>query len=365
MSPTTPYFQPRILVIGVGGGGQNAVDRMLQQAWPGVDFAAANTDLQVLRRSRAPIQLQLGPRKTGGKGAGALPAVGEAAARESATEIYHLVREAHLVFLTAGLGGGTGTGALPVFAEIARKAGALVVAVVTLPFAVEGRQRRQHALRGLERLKPHVHTLISIENDRLLAHPEFAHLPLEAAFFAANDVLRQGVQAISDQVARPGLVNVDFADVARLLQRGGHTSMTIGKGRGANRLPDALQRAMHHPLTDSVPLHRARHLIVNLTTPDAVNMHAFASVMRYLSERTLPESDLAFGVVQDPTLPDGQAEIILLANVPDEPAVAPPSTHDTPAAAPPATPTQPPFPSPPLAAPASLEVPAFMRRRLR
>ncbi len=368
-----PIFRPHIVVIGIGGGGQNAVDRMLQQHhWNNVTFVAANTDLQVLQRSMAPIKLQLGPKKTRGQGAGAIPEVGEAAARESATEIYQLVKDAHLVFLTAGMGGGTGTGAIPVFAEIARKAGALVVAVVTLPFSWEGKRRRQNAEGGLAQLRQHVHTLITVPNDRLLTQEELSRIPLEASFFAADDVLRQGVQAITDLVIRPGLVNVDFADVLRLIQQGGTTTMTIGRGQGENRLMDALQRALHHPLLDRVPLHRAHHIIVNLTSPDAIGLEEFGKVMGYIHTHSREDVYTAFGIVQDPTMPEDTAEVILLVGgtAPDQTIDPAPATIFK-GASPNPAPNPRPAPSRPVSSlplpmnASSLDLPTFMRRRFQ
>ncbi len=253
---------PRIRVIGLGGAGTNAVNRMIELGLPGVDFVAANTDKQALSSSLAPVRLQLGPRITRGLGAGGDPEIGAAAAMESSGEIAAALTDADMVFVTAGMGGGTGTGAAPIAAEIAKELGAVVIAVVTMPFGFEMKQRARNALLGVKGLTPHAHTMITVPNDRLLQVVSKT-LSLEIAFRLADDVLRQGVQGVTELVTRPGLINVDFAHVRRLLLGGGGSLMAIGLGKGENKATDAIQEALHHPLLEIESFDQATGALVH------------------------------------------------------------------------------------------------------
>ena len=246
-----PIHQPILKVLGLGGGGGNAVDRMIELGIEGVDFIVANTDHQVLKRSNAPTKIQLGPKATRGLGAGGNPSIGKAAAEESWREIATALAGADMVFLTAGMGGGTGTGSIPIATQIAKKCGAVAIAVVTTPFSFEMGRRQQNATDGLEELRKHTNTLISIPNDRLLdIAPK--DLPLDTAFRLADDVLRQAVQSITELITESGLINVDFSHVRRLMKLGGGALMTIGQAQGTDKALEAVKQALHHPLLDNI-----------------------------------------------------------------------------------------------------------------
>jgi len=236
----------KIVVLGVGGGGSNAVDRMIQVGVRGVEFVAVNTDNQALARSEAPTRLRIGEKLTRGLGAGGKPEVGARAAEESAEQLADLVREADMVFIAAGMGGGTGTGAAPIVAQIAKESGALTVGVVTKPFTFEGRQRAKNAEEGILRLRERVDTLITIPNDRLLQVID-RKTTLEQAFMEVDDVLRQGIQGISELITEPGLINLDFADVKSIMSDSGGALMAIGRGTGDTRASDAARMAISSP----------------------------------------------------------------------------------------------------------------------
>jgi cell division protein FtsZ len=230
---------PVLKVIGLGGGGSNAINRMIELGLSGVDFIAANTDAQALRNSLAPVKIQLGPQLTRGLGAGGNPEMGEGAAEETIKELKAALQGADMVFLAAGMGGGTGTGSVPVVARVARSLGAVTVAIVTMPFAFEVGRRQKNAREGLTKLRPFTDTLITIPNDRLLkiARPD---LTLEMAFRLADDVLRQGIQGITELITQPGLINVDFSHVRRIMQNGGGALLSIGVGEGEGKARKAI-----------------------------------------------------------------------------------------------------------------------------
>ena len=240
----------RIKVVGVGGGGNNAVNRMIEAGLRGVDFIAVNTDKQALFLSKANTKIQIGDKLTKGLGAGANPEIGEKAANESRDEIAMAIKDADMVFVTAGMGGGTGTGGAPVIAQIAKEMGILTVGVVTKPFMFEGRKRMQQAERGIENLRAVVDTLVTIPNDRLL-HIADKRTSMLDAFRIADDVLRQNVQGISDLIAVPGLINLDFADVKTIMLETGLAHMGIGKGTGENKAEDAAKQAISSPLLET------------------------------------------------------------------------------------------------------------------
>ena len=239
-----------IKVVGCGGGGNNAVNRMVDAGLRGVEFISINTDRQALGQSNAQVKIQIGEKLTKGLGAGAIPEVGRRAAEESREEIASALKGADLVFITAGMGGGTGTGAAPIVAEIARDLGSLVIAVVTKPFNFEGKQRMKNAEAGIDELKQHVDTLVVIPNDRLLQVVNKGTTMLEA-FRIADDVLRQGIQGISDLIAVPAMINLDFADVKTIMESGGMAHMGIGIGSGENRLVEAAKNAVASPLLET------------------------------------------------------------------------------------------------------------------
>ena len=253
-----------IKVIGVGGGGSNAVNRMINLGLQGVEFIAVNTDAQALLKSLAPKRMQIGEKLTRGLGAGAQPEIGQKAAEESRDDILEALRGADMVFVTAGMGGGTGTGAAPVVAECAREIGALTVGVVTKPFSFEGMKRRRNAESGIANLKQHVDTIITIPNDRLMQVVD-KKTPITQAFSIADDVLRQGVKGISDLIAVPGLINLDFADVRAVMDEMGKAMMGTGEASGEDRARQAAEAAISNPLLEDTSVSGARGLLVNIT----------------------------------------------------------------------------------------------------
>lgn len=301
---------PKIKVLGLGGGGSNAVNRMIELGLEGVEFIAANTDHQALASSLAPTKLQIGPRVTRGLGAGGDPRSGAAAAMESAREIAAALRGADMLFLTAGMGGGTGTGAAPVAAEIAKELGILVVAIVTMPFSFEMNRRAQNALEGVKRLQPHANTLITVPNDRLLQIVP-RELSLEVAFRLADDVLRQGVQGVSELVTRPGLINVDFAHVRELLLHGGGALMAIGFGEGETKTTDAIEQALHHPLLQVDSLEQASGVLVHFTGGDDLTLFEVGDAVSHLHNSMNDQSDVILGASTDPSM-NGRAQAIVI-----------------------------------------------------
>src|SRR4051794_6757722 len=292
----------RILVIGVGGGGSNAVNRMIQAGVRGIEFAAVNTDLQALHRSEAPIRIGLGEKLTRGLGAGGNPTIGERSAEESAEELFHLCSQADMVFITAGMGGGTGTGASPIVAEIAQQRGALTVGVVTKPFNFEGARRRQSAEQGLARLKEKVNTLITISNERLLQVVE-KRTSVETAFMIVDDVLRQGIQGISELITEPGLINLDFADVETIMSEAGSALMAIGRGSGETRAADAARMAISSPLLD-LSMEGARGVLLNITGGADLTLNEINDAAEVIREAADPEANIIFGAVVDPRMQD-------------------------------------------------------------
>jgi cell division protein FtsZ len=302
--------QPVLKVIGLGGGGCNAVERMMTLQLRGVDFIAANTDAQALASNPAPTRVLLGPRVTRGFGCGGDPTRGREAADESRRELAEALAGADMVFLTAGMGGGTGTGSIPVAAEIAREQGAVTIAIVTSPFSFEMGRRQKNASEGLERLRQHTHTLISIPNDRLL-YVAPRNLPMEQAFHIADDVLRQAVQGITELITEPGLINVDFAHVRRLILLGGGALMSIGHGQGEAKAVQALEQALHHPLLEDVSLCSAAGVIANFSGGQDLSLFDVQTALSSLQERTGAQTEIVFGVINDESM-DGKAQVILM-----------------------------------------------------
>ncbi len=300
-----------IKVIGVGGGGSNAVNRMIEAKIAGVEFIAMNTDVQVLDRCVAPRKIQLGTNLTRGLGAGGDPEVGKAAAEESKSEIRKAIDGADMVFLTGGMGGGTATGAAPVIAEISREIGALTVAIVTKPFLFEGNRRKKLAADGVTSLMGRVDTLITIPNDRLMEVVE-RRTTLIDAFRVADDILRQGVQGISDIITIPGQINVDFADVKAVMQGAGPALMGIGYGVGEQRAIQAAQSATHSRLLEQT-IDGARGLLVNITSGEDLTLTEVSEAMDYIhSLSDMDNANIYFGTVVDPEMSD-EVRITVLA----------------------------------------------------
>jgi cell division protein FtsZ len=288
----------KIKVIGMGGGGGNAVNRMIDSRMRGIEFIGANTDLQALRKCKAAVKLQLGPSLTRGLGAGGDPEIGRKAALEDTDRILELLEGADMVFLTAGLGGGTGTGAAPIIASLAAEIGALTVAVVTKPFGFEGRRRMEQADRGIEELRSAVDTLITIPNERLLNFVERG-TPLAEAFRIADDVLRQAVQGISDLITVPGEVNVDFADVKSIMTGMGMALMGTGIAKGETRAMEAAQRAISSPLLEDTSIEGAKGVLINITGGRDLTLHEVAEAAQVIAESVDPNAHIISGMVID------------------------------------------------------------------
>jgi cell division protein FtsZ len=291
----------RIKVVGIGGGGGNAVNRMIDSRMGGIEFIAANTDLQALRKCRSPLKLQLGVNLTRGLGAGGDPEIGRQSALEDTDRILELLGESDMVFLTAGLGGGTGTGAAPIVASLASEIGALTVAVVTKPFEFEGRRRMDQAERGIEELRGAVDTLITIPNERLLGFVERG-TPLSEAFRIADDVLRQAVQGISDLITVPGEVNVDFADVKTVMTGMGMALMGTGVAKGENRAIEASQRAISSPLLEDTSIEGAQGVLLNISGGRDLALHEVAEAARVIADAVDPNANIISGMVIDERL---------------------------------------------------------------
>jgi cell division protein FtsZ len=304
------YHKPILKVLGLGGGGCNAIARMMELGIRGVDYIAANTDHQALESNPAPVKIQLGPKVTRGLGAGGDPRIGEEAAKESAREIATALSGAEMVFMTAGMGGGTGTGSIPVAAEIVRSLGAVAIAVVTMPFTFEVGRRQKNAAEGVAKLRQRTNTLIAIPNDRLLyVAPQ--NLPLEMAFRLADDVLRQAVQGISELITETGMINVDFAHIRRLIRMGGGAMMSMGHGHGENKTRKALEQALHHPLLETVSLESAAGVIANFTGGDDLTLFEVQDALTYLQELTTGQTEIVMGVINDKRLQD-QVQVTLV-----------------------------------------------------
>jgi cell division protein FtsZ len=292
----------RIKVIGVGGGGQNAVNRMIEEGIEGVEFIATNTDAQALNLSKAPIRVRLGDKLTRGLGAGGDPEIGRKAAEESADELYNVLKGADMVFVTAGMGGGTGTGAAPVVSQVAKECGALTIGVVTRPFTFEGGRRSQAAEAGVTKMKEHAHTLISIPNDRLLQLSD-KKSSLEAAFRIADDVLRQGIQGISELITVPGLINLDFADVRAIMSEGGAALMAVGHGSGEDRAKKAAEEAISSQLLD-ITIDGARGVLFNVTGGANLTLFEVNQAAAIIRETAHPDVNMIFGAVIEPEMKD-------------------------------------------------------------
>ncbi len=291
-----------IKVIGIGGGGNNAINRMIDAGLKGVEFIAINTDAQALYLSKAEKKIQIGEKLTKGLGAGANPEIGRKAAEESADEIKKALQGADMVFVTAGMGGGTGTGGAPIVAQLAKEAGALTVGVVTKPFQFEGRKRGAQAEKGIAELKSKVDSLITIPNDRLLQVID-KHTSINEAFRIADDILRQGVQGISDLIAVPGLINCDFADVKTIMMETGSALMGIGIARGENRAAEAARAAISSPLLET-SIEGAKGVLFNITGDSNLTLFEVNEAAEIIAQAADPEANIIFGAVVDDNLQD-------------------------------------------------------------
>jgi cell division protein FtsZ len=305
-----PEHAATIKVLGLGGGGCNAINRMIDAGLSGVEFYAINTDVQALRNSKTENTVQIGANLTRGLGAGANPNKGREAAEESREDLAMLLDGADLVFITSGMGGGTGTGAAPVVAELARESGALTIGVITKPFAFEGRKRMQAAERGIAELESKCDTLITIPNERILQIIE-KRTPLSEAFMCADDVLRQGIQGISDLITQPGLINLDFADVKTIMTDAGSAMMGIGEGTGEHRAADATQKAIASPLLETT-IEGARGVIFNITGGLDLSMYEVNEAAEMISRAVDSEAQIIFGAAIDPEM-QGKVRVTVLA----------------------------------------------------
>jgi cell division protein FtsZ len=362
-----PLTGARIKVIGIGGGGSNAVNRMIEAGIEGIEFLVANTDLQALKRSRAPIKIQLGSRLTKGLGAGADPNVGREAALEDTDKIIEVLEGADMVFVTTGLGGGTGTGAAPIIASLATELDALTVAVVTKPFHFEGRRRMQQADQGLRELRECVDTVITIPNERLL-HTVDRGVSLADSFKVADDVLRQAVQGISDLITVPGLINLDFADVKSIMQGMGMALMGAGRATGENRAIEATQQAISSPLLEEATIQGAKGVLINITGGPDLTLFEVNAASSIIRESADDDANIIFGAVIDENLTD-EMKITVIATGFDREA-----TSIASAAATTAIPAPPPryvarpaddLPRPMMGTPRvdDLDVPTFIRKK--
>ena len=305
-----PINVARIKVIGVGGGGNSAVNRMVNARIRGVEFITINTDLQALATSAASIKVQIGKETTGGLGSGADPVKGRESMEENKEEVYEVLKNSDMVFVTAGMGGGTGSGAGPVVAAIARELGALTVGVVTKPFTFEGSRRREVADKAIEELKDNVDTLIVIPNDKLLQVIDKKTTMLDA-FSVVDDVLRQGIQGISDLITIPGIINVDFADVKTIMQDAGSALMGIGRAKGENRAIEAARAAIDSPLLD-LSIEGAKGILFNITGGPDMSMYEIDEAAKTITEAAHPEANIIFGAMVDEAM-QGEIKITVIA----------------------------------------------------
>lgn len=298
-----------IKVVGVGGGGTNAVNRMIKAQVQGVEFVSVNTDSQALQHAQSPVRVQIGEKLTRGLGAGGNPSIGQKAAEESTEDLYEVLRGADMVFVTSGMGGGTGTGAAPIVASIAQDLGALTVGVVTKPFSFEGKRRQTAAEEGITSLKDRVDALITIPNDQLLKIAD-SKMSMTDAFAMADEVLHQGIQGISDIITKPGMINVDFADVKAIMSHAGSALMAIGRAGGENRAVEAAQAAVSSPLLE-VSMSGAKGVLFNIAGSD-FTIHEINEAARVIQEAAAPDANIIFGTVLDERLQD-EIQITVIA----------------------------------------------------
>jgi cell division protein FtsZ len=378
-APETENFA-RIRVTGVGGGGSNAVDRMIDEGVSGVDFIAVNTDSQALLRSNASIRVRIGEKLTRGLGSGGNSDQGEKAAEESIGDLEEVLKGSDMVFITAGMGGGTGTGAAPIVARVAKQQGALTIGVVTRPFLFEGTPRSRVAEDGIEKLKEHVDTLIVIPNDRLLELTD-KRMSLTESFSLADDILRQGIQGISELITVPGLINLDFADVKTIMANGGAALMAVGRGEGEDRAKIAAEQAVSSRLLD-VTINGARGILFNITGGPDLSLYEVNLAASIIRETAHPDANMIFGAVIDEAMAD-KLRVTVIATGFDtmrpsrrqlleqhygqprerQPEPVPVSVEAEVSQAPAPQPAPEQKPSTPRYTPNNIEIPAFLRRR--
>ena len=379
----------RMKVAGVGGGGGNALSRMVEDGVTGVEFIAINTDAQALLNNKADVKVQIGKRLTRGLGAGARPEIGRQAMEENRDEVLHALQGADLVFVTCGMGGGTGTGAAPIISQVARDLGALTIGIVTKPFLFEGRKRMRQAEMGIAEMRKHVDTMIVVPNERLLAVVGKG-IPFQDALKKADEVLLHATQGISDLIWKTGQVNVDFADVRTVMQNGGSALMGTGTGRGENRAMEAAQQAIASPLLDNISIAGATGVLINITGGDDLTLGEVTSISEAIHDAAGDDAEIIFGAVSDPAM-HGEVRVTVIATGFDKPAEATetPSVVGTrpaagvlpfrermsrPTPAPPPGYTKPAAPEPPARRPvmpaapppevSEMEIPTFIRRQM-
>ena len=320
----------KIKVIGVGGGGGNAVNRMIAAKLEGVEFMAANTDLQALQASKAPVKIQLGAKLTKGLGAGANPEVGRAAALEDTDKVIEALEGADMVFVTTGLGGGTGTGGAPIVASLARELGALTVAVVTKPFAFEGKRRMTQAEQGLGELSQAVDTVICIPNERLMQYVDKCTSFFEA-FRIADDILRQGVQGISDIITITGIINRDFADIKTIMEGMGYAVMGTATARGENRAVEATNKAIASPLLEDASINGAQGILLNITGSSKLTLHEVHEASTIVQRAAAENANIIFGAVHDESMQDAVKVTVIATGIKSERIGVKPGTAFSPA----------------------------------
>ncbi len=372
----TPIFahQPVLKVLGLGGGGQNAINRMIELGLMGIEYIAANTDSQALNNCLAPTKIQLGPKLTRGLGAGGDPRVGEASAEESFRDLAEVLSGAEMIFLTAGMGGGTGTGSIPVAARVARSLGAVTVAIVSTPFSFEMGKRQMNARNGLAKLQQYCDTLITVPNDRLLQIAP-RDLTLDLAFRMADDVLRQGIQGITEIVNQTGLINTDFSHIRQLMKNGGGSILSVGTAEGEHKALKAIDKALHHPLMDSIPIEQATGIIANFTGSSDLTFMEVAEALSHLQSLTNGLADIIPGVNNDDRMVDRAQVVLVITGLGATPVDAKTAQQSRAVEHPhPVTISMPEMVSLERdvvtsmelsGAPADLDLPAFMRRRVR
>lgn len=301
----------KIKVIGIGGAGSNAVSRMMSCKIQGIELIAINADVQDLQKAKAHLKLRIGRNLTKGLGTGMNPEVGMAAAEEQREEIIEILKDADMVFITAGLGGGCGTGASPIIAEIAKKLGALTIAVVTKPFSFEGAHRMKIAQNGLDRLKERVDTLLTIPNDRILSQVD-KNTTLLSAFWTCDEVLRQAVQGISDLIINPGIINVDFADIKNIMKNSGPALFGIGRAKGEGRVESAVKQAINSPLID-FSIRGARGVLLNISGGENLTLSEVAEASKIIVKNVDPKAKIIFGTSKDPELQKDELKITVIA----------------------------------------------------
>ena len=374
----------RMKVVGIGGGGGNALNRMVDEGLPGVEFISVNTDAQALLNNKADVKVQIGKKLTRGLGAGARPEIGRQAIEENRDEVLHALHGADLVFVTCGMGGGTGTGASPIIAQLARDLGALTIGIVTKPFLFEGRKRMRQAEMGIAEMKKHVDTMVVVPNERLLAVVGKG-IPFQDALKKADDVLLHATQGIATLISVTGIVNVDFADVRTVMQSGGSAIMGTGTGRGENRAMEAVQQAISSPLLDNVSITGATGVLINITGGEDLTLGEVTQISDVVKDAAGEDAEIIFGTVSDPAM-HGEIRVTVIATGFDKltaaadtagraaPGVLPfreRAPRPTPLPAPgfgkPAEgggATKRPLAAPPVADVNELEIPTFIRRQM-